>query len=72
MNTNKTLHDQQHGRKFNAWEHLVDTYETLGAWKGMLGLTVVMAIFYAFVIYMISRRHKNIEEIKKAQMLKKK
>jgi hypothetical protein len=43
----------------------------LGAWKGMLGLTVAMAIFYAFVIYMISRRHKNIEEIKKAQMLKK-
>jgi hypothetical protein len=45
-------------RRLDPVEHLFDTIRVLGGAKGLAVLVVILAIFYYFVVYMITRRHQ--------------
>ena len=53
--------------EFSFIEHLWDTLDRLGGWKGLAALTIFLGLFYAFVMYMIQRRHKITADIKRAK-----
>lgn len=46
-------------------EHLYDTIDTIGGWKGILVLTGLIAAFYGVVVYTISSGRAKREAAKK-------
>ena len=50
------------------WGHLLDTFETLGGWKGLLVIALAIGVFHGIVEYVIARgRKKRQEERRKKQ-----
>ena len=51
-------------KKLSIWRHFVSTCESLGGWKGLLALFVIIALFYFAVWYTVTSGRKK-RELKK-------
>lgn len=52
-------------RRLSLLEHFFDTIRVLGGWKGICIIAVTLLVFYLFVLYTVSKRHKTIAELKR-------
>lgn len=55
-------------RRLDPVEHLFDTIRVIGGAKGLAILVVILAVFYYFVVYMISRRHQITANLKQQKV----